>query len=70
MDVFYTGPLLGLVKAKSIEEWRSDFLGKWDNFVEDVKYYQCKGTHRTLITPPHLSGFGEVFKEAMDARGI
>ncbi|KAK0115934.1 hypothetical protein ONS95_012976 [Cadophora gregata] len=71
MDVFYTGPLIGLVKAKTIEEGRRDFIGMWDEFVEgEVGYYEVKGSHRTLISPPYLVGFWNVFKLVMDKRGL
>ncbi|PVH79773.1 putative non-ribosomal peptide synthase-like protein [Cadophora sp. DSE1049] len=71
MDVFYTGPLIGLVKAKTMEEWRRDFIGMWDEFVEgEVGYYEVKGTHRTLISPPYLVGFWKVFKRVMDERRL
>ncbi|CZT05467.1 related to long-chain-fatty-acid CoA ligase FAA2 [Rhynchosporium graminicola] len=70
MDVFYTGPLIGLVKAKTTQEWRRDFIGQWDEFVGDVQYHEVKGTHRTLISPPYLVGFWKVFKRAMENRGL
>ncbi|OWO99494.1 luciferin 4-monooxygenase [Marssonina coronariae] len=71
MDVFYTGPLIGLVQAKTMEEWRRDFIGKWDGFVETkVKYHEVNGTHRTIISPPFLVGFWKVFHSAMEARGL
>ncbi|KAL2067791.1 hypothetical protein VTL71DRAFT_15887 [Oculimacula yallundae] len=44
MDVFYTGPLIWLVKAKGTEEWRRDFIGMWHELVEDAQYYEVKGT--------------------------
>ncbi|KAK2628695.1 hypothetical protein QTJ16_001798 [Diplocarpon rosae] len=65
MDVFYTAPLVGLV------QWRRDFIGKWDEFVEtEVKYHVVSGTHRTIISPPFLVGFWKVFQSAMEARGL
>ncbi|KAH7310103.1 luciferin 4-monooxygenase [Rhexocercosporidium sp. MPI-PUGE-AT-0058] len=70
MDVFYTGPLVGLVKANTTEEWRRDFIGMWDEFVGDVRYYEVKGTHRTLISPPYLVGFWQVFSRVLNERGL
>lgn len=42
----------------------------WDDFVDDVSYYEVEGTHRTLISPPYLVGFWKVFKRVMDERGL
>ncbi|KAF8849175.1 acetyl-CoA synthetase-like protein [Acephala macrosclerotiorum] len=70
MDVFYTGPLVGLVKATTIKEWLDGHISKWDEYVEDVKYHEVEGTHRTLISPPNLQGFWGVFEAAMEARGV
>ncbi|KAH6684532.1 hypothetical protein B0J14DRAFT_573090 [Halenospora varia] len=93
MDVFYTGPLVGVVKAKTAEEWFEGWISKWAQHVESaedheetkeenatdgaivkqnkgVKFHFVGGTHRTMISPPHLQAFQKVFKEAMAARGM
>jgi thioesterase domain-containing protein len=71
MDVFYCEPLIGLVKAKDIKDWRENYIGKWDAYVEGgAKYHEVGGTHRTLISPPNLVGFWKEFKRAMDERGV
>lgn len=72
MDVFYTGPLIGLVKATNMKEWLEEHLMVWNEYVEEggAKYHEVGGTHRTLISPPHLVGFWKVFKKAMDERGL
>jgi thioesterase domain-containing protein len=70
MDVFYTGPLIGLVKAKTTEEWFRHFISKWGRFVEDVGWYEVGGTHRSMISPPHLAGFVRKLKMVMEMRGL
>ncbi|KUJ20095.1 putative NRPS-like enzyme [Mollisia scopiformis] len=72
MDVFYTGPLIGLVEAENMKEWLEEHLMVWSNYVEKgcAKYHEVGGTHRTLISPPHLVGFWKVFKKVMDERGL
>ena len=49
---------------------RRDFIGQWDEFVDDASYHEVKGTHRTLISPPYLVGFWKVFQRVMDHRGL
>jgi thioesterase domain-containing protein len=72
MDVFYTGPLLGLVKARTTEEWFRDFISKWGKFVErgGVEWYEVGGTHRTMISPPNLGRFVRLFKRVLEERGL
>ncbi|KAE9374207.1 putative non-ribosomal peptide synthase-like protein [Stipitochalara longipes BDJ] len=74
MDVFYTGPLVGRVPAKTTEEWFKGFISKWGPFVKEgegnVTWTEVGGTHRTLIQPPHLGGFMRVFKKVLEARGL
>lgn len=72
MDVFYTEPLVGLVKAKTTEEWYRDFISKWGPFVQEggARWYEVGGTHRTMIAPPHLKGFVRTFNEVLEIRGL
>ncbi|KAF4630313.1 hypothetical protein G7Y89_g7822 [Cudoniella acicularis] len=80
MDAFYTGPLVGIVLAKNVEEWFDGFISKWRDFVEPseetdggntgIKFHFVQGTHRTMISPPYLQQFQKTFKEAMAARGL
>jgi thioesterase domain-containing protein len=72
MDVFYTGPLVGLVKANTTEEWFRGFISKWGAFVKEggVSWFEVGGTHRSMITPPHLEGFVRVFKRVLEERGL
>jgi thioesterase domain-containing protein len=70
MDVFYTGPLIGIVKAKNMQEWFDDYISKWTEFSSDVKFHVVEGTHRTMITPPHAFGFQKLLKAVMDERGV
>lgn len=71
MDVFWTEPLMGIVKARNKKEWREDYIGKWQNFVEGcVRFHECEGTHRTMISPPFLNGFWEKFKKALSSREV
>lgn len=93
MDVFYTRPLVGIVKAKTVEEWFEGWISKWSRHVEStkkhkemkeenasdgtivkknkgIKFHFVGGTHRTMISPPHLQAFQKVFKEAMAAKGM
>jgi thioesterase domain-containing protein len=72
MDVFYTEPLRGLVKADTIEEWYEGFMSKWMGFVEKqgLLFWPVAGTHRTMINEGNLEGFLEVFEKAMEHRGI
>lgn len=70
MDVFYTGPLLGIVKARSMREWFEDYISKWKGFAKDVKFHEVEGTHRTLISPPHALGFQKLLKARMEERDL
>ncbi|RDL35285.1 uncharacterized protein BP5553_07216 [Venustampulla echinocandica] len=84
MDVFWTGPLVGRVPARDEREWFDGFIGKWKDFVRDVgemdgdgggtiaglKFHFVQGTHRTMISPPHVVGFQKLFKQAMLDRGL
>ncbi|PMD43075.1 putative non-ribosomal peptide synthase-like protein [Hyaloscypha variabilis F] len=74
MDVFYTGPLVGRVPAKTTEEWFDGFISKWEPFVREgegnVTWTEVGGTHRTMIQPPHLGGFMRVFRKVLEARGL
>ena len=77
MDLFYTGPLVGRVPAKTTEEWFKGFICKWAPFVQEgedgeknVTFTEVGGSHRTMITPPHLGGFMRVFKKVLEARGL
>lgn len=72
MDVFYCEPLIGLVKANSMKEWREGYIMAWDKYVEEggAGYHEVGGTHRTLISPPNLAGFWKEFKKVMDERGV
>jgi thioesterase domain-containing protein/acyl carrier protein len=70
MDVFYTGPLIGIVKAKNKQEWFDDYISKWKDFSKDVMFHEVNGTHRTMISPPNALGFQKLFKAVMEARGL
>ena len=72
MDVFYTGPLVGRVPANTVDEWFKGFISKWGPFVADggVGWYEVGGTHRSMISPPHLAGFVRTFKKVMEERGL
>lgn len=70
MDVFYTEPLVGLVKAKDTKDWRENYIGRWDEVVDDAMYVFVPGGHRKLISPPHLDGFQKVLKKALEDRGL
>lgn len=70
MDVFYTGPLIGIVKAKNMQEWFEDYISKWREFSRDVKFHEVDGTHRTMLTPPHAFGFQKLLEAVMDERGV
>ena len=70
MDVFYTAPLVGIVKAKNIAEWYTDYMSKWKDFVSDIKFHEAEGAHRTMISPPHAFGFQKMLKAAMKERGV
>ncbi|KAL3426979.1 nonribosomal peptide synthetase [Phlyctema vagabunda] len=69
MDVFYVPPL-PIVEAKTTQQWLDDFIGKWQSFTHDVKFHFVEGGHRTLISPPHVSSFQRVLKDALRERGI
>ena len=49
---------------------RRDFIGMWDEFVGDVRYYEVQGIHRTLISTPYLVGFWQVFSRVLEERGL
>jgi thioesterase domain-containing protein/acyl carrier protein len=70
MDVFYTEPLVGLVKANSTEEWFDCFISRWGEVVDEPAYYKVGGGHRTMISPPNLDAFQKVFKNVMESRGL
>jgi len=72
MDVFYTEPLRGLVKADTVEEWYEGFMSKWMGFVEKrgLLFWRVGGGHRGMIGEEHLGAFLEVFEKAMEHRGI
>lgn len=74
MDVFYTAPLVDYVPAKTTEEWLRGFIAKWGHHVKEgegnVTFAEVGGTHRTMISPPHLGGFIRLFKKVMEARGL
>jgi thioesterase domain-containing protein len=71
MDVFWTELLVGIVKARNKKEWREDYIGKWQNFVDgNIRFHKYKGTHRTIISPPFLKGFWEKFKKALSSREV
>lgn len=70
MDVFYTEPLVGLVKAKDTKDWRENYIGRWDEVVDDAKYVYVPGGHRKLLSPPHLDGFQKALKKALEDRGL
>ena len=70
MDVFYTGPLVGLVAANTLQEWYDGFISKWSEFVKEPRYHVVEGTHRTLISQPQILGFQRLFKKAMVERGL
>jgi thioesterase domain-containing protein len=74
MDVFYTGPLVDYVPAKTTDEWFHNFIAKWDHHVKEgegnVTFTEVGGTHRTMIQPPHLGGFIRLFRKVMEARGL
>lgn len=70
MDVFYTGPLVGIVKARTMEEWFEDYISKWKEFAGEATFHVVGGTHRTMISPPHLVGFVKVFKGVLESRGL
>lgn len=71
MDVFWTEPLVGIVKAKNKKEWLEDYIGKWQDFAEgSVRFHECGGTHRTIISPPFLKGFWRKFKDALCSREL
>lgn len=69
-DIFWTVPLIGIVKAKTTEEWYEDYIKQWDQLVEKPEYHFVQGGHRTMIAPPFLVGFQKTFKEAMASRGV
>lgn len=70
MEIFYTVPLFGIVKAKTTEEWRKDFIGKWDLLVDKPRYHFVHGGHRTMINPPYLAKFQENFQAILEQSGV
>ena len=72
MDVFYTEPLIGIVKAKSLEEWFDGYISKWKGFVAggDARFHLVGGTHRTMISPPNLVGFVKTFRGVLEGRDL
>jgi hypothetical protein len=70
MDVFYTGPLVGIVKAKNMQEWFDDYISKWKDFSKDVMFHEVEKSHTTMISPPHVLGFRKLIKAAMEERGL
>jgi hypothetical protein len=62
----------GIVKARSMKEWFEDYIRKWEDFVEKGKcnFHVVGGTHRTLISPPHLGNFWKVLKRVLEERGL
>jgi hypothetical protein len=64
--------LIGIVKARSMKEWFEDYIRKWEDFVEkgECNFRVVGGTHRTLISPPHLGNFWKVLKGALEERGL
>lgn len=67
MHIFYTDPL-PIVAAKTVQEWFDGYISKWADFVAEggAKFYKVGGTHRTMISPPHLADFVKVFKGALE----
>jgi hypothetical protein len=60
------------VKARSMKEWFENYIRKWEDFVEKEKcnFYVVGGTHRTLISPPHLGNFWKVLKGVLEEREL
>lgn len=57
MDVFYTEPLLGHVKARDTKEWFEGYVSRWGEVAGEVKYREVGGGHREMISPPNLEVF-------------
>jgi len=55
-----------------MKEWFEDYIRKWEDFVEkgECNFRVVGGTHRTLISPPHLGNFWKVLKGALEERGL
>ncbi len=70
MDIFYTEPLIGLVKARNMKEWFDDSISRWDEVVDKPEYHEVPGGHRNMINPPYLVNFQKKFQKVMEDRGI
>jgi len=69
MDVFYCTPLA--VVAASREQWLSEHLNLWRDFVRDeVKFHEVDGEHYTMMGKDHVPTFQKTLKRALKARGL
>jgi acyl-CoA synthetase (AMP-forming)/AMP-acid ligase II/thioesterase domain-containing protein len=69
MDVFYCTPLA--VVASSKEQWLSEHLSKWSNFVRtEVEFHGVGGEHYTMLGKEHVQTFQKTLKKVLAARGL
>jgi thioesterase domain-containing protein len=69
IDVFIAKPLR--MVALSRDEWLSNHLSKWDDFVRRrARFHDVDGSHYTMISPKHVAQFHEKLRCALAARGI
>ncbi|ESZ95371.1 TdiA [Sclerotinia borealis F-4128] len=55
IDVLCAIPLAAV--AKNMEDWKTNHLGRWKDFTEDIKLDEVNGTHYITIGPTHVYSF-------------
>ncbi|RDW70438.1 hypothetical protein BP5796_08835 [Coleophoma crateriformis] len=69
MDVFYADPS-AIAQVKDLDEWFNGYISQWKNFAKSIVFHKVEGGHHNLISPPHISSFQKLFKDALRKRGL
>ncbi|RDW89197.1 hypothetical protein BP6252_01229 [Coleophoma cylindrospora] len=69
MDVFYADPI-AIAQVNDVDTWFNDYIIQWENFTKSIVFHKVEGGHHNLISPPHISSFQKIFKDALRTRGL
>jgi len=50
--------------------WPWEDVSKWGEFAESIDFHRVKGSHLSLMAPPHVHGFQGQLKKVLEERGL
>ena len=50
--------------------WPWEDVSKWGEFAESIGFHKVKGSHLSLMAPPHVHGFQRQLKKVLEERGL